>query len=399
MKLFINKKETVKAPSVVLDDMMLTADLPTTGGSMMLDNYMSLFGADIIAKLTAVGYDIAGKANVGEFGIDLLGETSYFGECTDKDGNLSLASAEIVKSGDIKAAIGLDVNGAQRRAAALSGLISVKPTYGTVSRYGTIPAACSGETVSVMANTVADCKEVLDAIVGHDNKDGTSLPEEKCALVKENAASLKKVAVIKNLTKDIDAATAAKLDAVKAELTAAGITVDEVDCDVLEYAKTAWSVLMCAELCNNVSRYDGVKYGHRSEKYTTIGELYTNSRTEAFGSLTKTAILYGSETLSDDNYMPVYDKSLRMRRVIVEAFAKLHSEYDAVIIPACSKSAYKKADTDANKYLAFDEALYTAPASITGLPTVVAGGVQLIGKAFCENTLFEAAKIITKEGK
>ena len=156
---------------------------------------------------------------------------------------------------------------------------------------------------------------------------------------------------------------------------------------------------MCAELCNNVSRYDGVKYGHRTENYKTIGELYTNSRTEAFGELVKTAILYGSETLSDDNYMPVYDKSLRVRRVICETFAKLHSEYDAIIIPACSKSAYTEADTLANKYIAFDEALYTAPASITGLPTVVAGGVQLIGKAFSENTLFEAARIIAKEGK
>lgn len=399
MKLYISKKETVGANAVVLDDMMLTSDLPTTAGSKMLDNYMSLFGASVTSKLTAAGYSVAGKANVGEFGIDLLGETSYFGAVTDEKGNLSLASAEIVKSGDAAIAVGLDVNGAQRRAAALSGLISVKPTYGTVSRYGTIPAVCSGETVSVMAGTVADAKTALAAIVGHDDKDGTSLPEEKCALVKNGAASLKKVAVIKTLTANIDAETAAKVDAAKAALSAAGVSVDEVDCDVLLFAKTAWSVLMCAELCNNVSRYDGVKYGHRSENYTTIGELYTNSRTEAFGALTKTAILYGSETLSDDNYMPVYDKSLRVRRVIAEALAKLHSEYDALIIPACSKSAYTVADTDANKYLAFDEALYTAPASITGLPTVVAGGVQLIGAAFSENTLFEAAEIIAKEDK
>ncbi len=398
MKLYLAKNENVTSPAIVFDDMILTSDLPTTGGSMMLDNYMSLFGADIIEKLTKSGYSIAGKANVGEFGIDLVGETSYYGAVTDDKGNLSSASAELVKSGDAIAAIGLDVNGAERRAAAMSGLVYVKPTYGTVSRYGTIPAACSGETVSVTAKTVSDCKAVLASIVGHDDKDGTSLPEEKCELVKTSAASLKKVAVIKSLTKDIDKETAAKLDSVKSALTSAGVTVEEIDCDVLAYAKTAWGILMCAELCNNVSRYDGVKYGHRSENYKTIGELYTNSRTEAFGELAKTAILYGSETLSDDNYMPVYDKSLRIRRVITEAFAALHAEYDAVIIPACSKAAYTEADTGANKYISFDEALYTAPASISGLPTVVAGGVQLIGKAFSENTLFEAAKII-EEGK
>ncbi len=398
MKLYLAKNESVKSPSVVLDDMILTSDLPTTGGSKMLENYMSLFGASVIEKLTAAGYSVAGKANIGEFGIDLLGETSYFGAVTDENGKLTGASAELVKSGEVTAALGLDVNGAERRAAAMSGLVYVKPTYGTVSRYGTIPAACSGETVGVTAKTIADCKAVLTSIVGHDDKDGTSLPEEKCALVKDAPASLKKVAVIKSLTKDIDTASREKLEAVKASLTAAGVSVDEIDCDVLAYAKTAWGILMCAELCNNVSRYDGVKYGHRTENYKTIGELYTNSRTEAFGELTKTAVLYGSETLSDDNYMPVYDKSLRVRRVIVEAFEKLHAEYDAVIIPASSKAAYTVADTDANKYISFDEALYTAPASISGLPTVVAGGVQFIGKAFSENTLFEAAKII-EEGK
>lgn len=399
MKLYISKKENVSAPAVVLDDMILTTDLPTTAGSKMLDNYKSLFGATVIEKLTEAGYSVAGKANVGELGIDLLGETSYFGAVTDKDGNLSLASAEIVKSGEAKAAIGLDVNGAQRRAAALSGLVYIKPTYGTVSRFGTIPAACSGECVGVMASTVADCKDVLASIVGHDDKDGTSLPEDKCALVKDGAASLKKVAIIKNLTADVDADTAAKIDAAKAALTADGITVDEIDCDVLKYAKTAWSALMCAELCNNVSRYDGVKYGHRSENYTTIGELYTNSRTEAFGALLKTAILYGSETLSDDNYKPVYDKSLRVRRVIADTLRKLLADYDALILPACSKSAYTEADVSANKYLAYDESLYTAPASITGFPAVVAGGVQIIGAPLSENTLLGAAEIIVKEGK
>ncbi len=399
MKLYISKNETVSAPAVALDDMILTVDLPTTAGSKMLDNYKSLFGASIIEKLIESGYSVAGKANVGELGIDLLGETSYFGAVTDKDSHLSLASAELVKSGEVKAAIGLDVNGAQRRAAALSGLVYLKPTYGTVSRFGTIPAACSGECIGVMARTVADCKDVLASIVGHDDKDGTSLPEDKCALTKDSAASLRKVAIIKNLTSDVDTDTAAKIETTKAVLTSDGITVDEIDCDVLKYAKIAWSALMCAELCNNVSRYDGVKYGHRSKTYTTIGELYTNSRTEAFGALLKTAILYGSEALSDDNYKPVYDKSLRVRRVIADTLAKLLADYDVLILPACSKNAYTEADVAANKYLAYDESLYTAPASITGYPAAVAGGVQLIGAPFSESTLFKAAGIITREGK
>ena len=151
---------------------------------------------------------------------------------------------------------------------------------------------------------------------------------------------------------------------------------------------------MSAELCHNVSRYDGVKYGYRTPNYTTIDELYTNSRTEAFGELLKNAILFGSEVLSDYNYMKMYDKGLRVRRVLVEKFAEIFESFDAVLMPAAAKTAYTKADTEANKYISYDENLYTAPASITGLPVVVAGGVQLIGKAFSENALFEIAKVL-----
>ncbi len=399
MKLYISKTKTVGANPIVLDDMILTEDFPTTAGSKMLDGYKSPFTATVAERLNAAGCSVAGKANVGEFGIDLLGETSYFGAVTDTQGRLTLASAELVRSGGAKAAVCLDTNGAQRRAAALSNLVYIKPTYGTVSRYGTVSVASSGECVGVTARTVADCKAVLDTVVGHDDKDGTSLPEEKCALVKNGAASLKKAAIVKSLTANVGADTAAKIDAARAAFTASGITVSEIDCDVLTHARTAWGALMCAELCSNLSRYDGVKYGHRSENHTTLDELYTKSRTEGFGALIKTAILYGSAVLSEDCYTPVYDKALRVRRVITEALARLHGEYDVLIIPACSKNAYTLDDVAASKHLPFDEALYTAPASISGLPAAVAGGVQLIGAPFTESTLFEAAAVVAKEGE
>ena len=191
----------------------------------------------------------------------------------------------------------------------------------------------------------------------------------------------------------------AKLDAAIGELKANGVEVVSIDNSVIASARAAWNVLMSAELCNNVSRYDGVKYGYRAESFSGIDELYTNSRTEAFGELLKTDIIFGSETLSTDNYMKVYDKCLRCRRVIVEEFAKLFNEFDAVIMPATSALTYKAEDVAANKHIAFEENFYTAPASVTGLPAVVAGGVQLVGKAFSEQTLLDAAKIITKEGK
>ena len=148
MKLYLSKADVSSDKKVILDDMILTKSMPTTAGSKMLEGYMSLFDADIISKLEEAGYGITGKANVGEMAIDLLGETSYFGACTDENGNLSAAIAEIVKSGEADAALAMDNNGYPRRAAAVSGLTAVKPTYGTVSRYGLVPGACSGEALA-----------------------------------------------------------------------------------------------------------------------------------------------------------------------------------------------------------------------------------------------------------
>ena len=373
---------------IIVDDMLLTTDAPTAAGSKMLDGYMSLLEAEALTRAKAAGYILGGKAEVGEFSFDLLGETSYRGALV-KNGIIKNPTAEIVASGDAVAALCLDVNGTPRRAAAQSELVSVKPTYGRVSRYGTIPVACSGETVSVLATTASDCRALLDAIAGHDDKDGTSLPEALCNKVTE-VAPVRRIALLKNLSANADVTE--KLDAAVAEFKANGIEVVEITSEILAAARAAWNVLMCAELCNNVSRYDGVKYGYRAENFSGLDELYTNSRTEAFGPLLKTAILFGSETLSTENYMKVYDKCLRTRRVICEEFAKLFSEVDALLLPACSTLAYAE-----NKHSVFEENLYTAPASITGLPAVVAGGVQLVGKAFSENALLDAAKILTKE--
>ena len=177
MSLYLSENKNASGKKIVLDDMILTTEFPTTAGSKMLDGYKSLFEAEVVSKLKAAGYEISGKANVGEISLGLLGESSYFGSVTDENGNLSLATSEILKTTDAYAAVGLDANGAIRRAAALSGQVAIKPTYGTVSRFGTISVACSGEAVCVSARNVADAQSVLTSIIGHDDKDGTSLSE------------------------------------------------------------------------------------------------------------------------------------------------------------------------------------------------------------------------------
>ena len=384
---------------IVLDDMILTTDFPTTAGSKMLEGYKSLFEAEVASKLKKAGFDIVGKSNVGELSLGLLGETSYFGSTFDENDNLSLESSELLKSTDVFACVGLDAGGAIRRAAALSGQVAIKPTYGTVSRFGTVSVACSGEAVCITAKNHADARDVLNVIIGHDDKDGTSLSEAECQRLSAEApyTSIKKVAVAKSLAQSADASTREKLHAVVDTFKKCGIEVEPIDDSILLAAKTAWNVLMCAELCNNVSKYDGIKYGYRSKNYTNIDELYTNSRTEAFGELLKTAILFGSEALSTENYMPVYDKALRIRRVICEKFAEIFASYGAVLMPVCSKTAYTENDVKENKYISFDEASYIAPASISGLPAIVFGGVQLVGPAFSENALIGLVELYDLE--
>lgn len=378
---------------IVVDDMFLTVGTPTTAGSKMLEGYQSLFEAEVLTRLKSAGYEIAGKVKVGEFGVDLLGETCYFGADYEND-VLQYPAALRVKSGDAEAAVVLDVNGAPRRGAAQAELVALKPTYGMVSRYGTIPVACSGETVSVVANNAADCREVFAAMAGHDHKDGTSLPESMAAQGKANVTKKNKVAVLSSMLKGANDEVQAKVAAVTEQLAGKGIEVVTVDADTIAYAGAAWNILMSAELCNNVSRYDGVKYGYRTKNYTNIDELYTNSRTEAFGDFLKSAILFGSETLSTENYQKVYDKALRVRRVISEAMTALLADCDALIMPAVSTLAYSKTMVENDKYLPYKENFYTAPASITGLPVVVAGGVQLVGSAFAEDVLLDLAELV-----
>ena len=156
---------------------------------------------------------------------------------------------------------------------------------------------------------------------------------------------------------------------------------------------------MSAEVCNNVSRYDGVKFGYRSMDSTNIDDLYTNSRTEAFGYLLKSVILFGSDVLSTERYMDVYDKALRIRRVVSDYMNSVLEGADAILLPACSRRSYTEEEVKKNPYIAYDESLYTAPVLITGLPAVVTEGVQIVGKALADNSLLDLAELLERGGE
>ncbi|MBO5896027.1 MAG: hypothetical protein J6Q83_01890 [Clostridia bacterium] len=392
MKYYINE---IKATgTIAVDDTLLVKDVPATAGSKMLENFKPLFNAEVVDRLLSAGYELSGKTNVGEFGLDLLGETSYF---TDDDKALKGAAAALVADGKIKAAINVDLNGAPRRGAAVSGVDFIKPTYGTVSRYGVIACACSGETVGVTAKNAEDIKEILTVIAGNDKKDGTSLPAEKYEYSLSEDVSSMKLCVINELYDKASDEIKAKIDAYVTALQSKGAKVERISLDLVAAAQTAWQILMAAETTNNLSRFDGVKYGYRTPEYKNIDELYVKSRTEAFSFLTKATIIYGSDVLAKDKYDACYDKSLRLRRVIVDKVKELLAAYDAIIAPACSKLSYEKYDLNDAFAKVYEESVFTAIPSVTGLPAMVTGGVQLIADSFKESTLLSIAHCVEKE--
>jgi len=381
--------------NIAVDDTILVKDMTAAAGSKMLEGFKPLFSAEAVVRLENKGYKVSGKAHVGEFGLDLVGEFSNYAE---KDNKLAGASAQLVAEGEVKAALGVDMTGAPRRAAALSGVDFLKPTYGTVSRYGVISCAASGEQLGVYAPAASGVGEIMSIIAGHDEKDGTSLKDESYDYSISETTG-KKVAIIKELLDKADAETKARVNAFADSLRASGVEVTEISFDIFDTANTAWQILMTAETCNNISRYDGVKYGHRAEQYRNIDELYVNSRTEGFNFLTKAVILYGSDVLSKNRYEACYDKSLKVRRVIADKFAKLMESYDAILTPVCSKTVYEKYDISEAFTKVYEESVFTSLANLIGVPALVSGGVQLMGAHFSEKTLLSLADCVERKGE
>ncbi len=381
--------------NIAVDDTILVKDVVTTAGSHILDGFKPLFSAEAVTRLEEKGYTVAGKTNVGEFGLDLVGEFSYY---EPQDGKLEGSAATLVANGEVEAALGVDMNGSTRRAAALAGVDFLKPTYGTISRYGVISCAASGEQVGVYAKDAEKVAEIMGVIAGHDDKDGTSLKNDTYDYAISDVKG-KKVAINKYLLDKADDETKAKVLAFADTLRANGVEVTEISCDMAEIANTAWQILMCAETCNNVSRYDGVKFGYRAKEYKNIDELYVNTRTEGFNFLTKAVILYGSDVLSKNRYKDCFDKSLRIRRVVAEGLQKAFSEFDAVLTPACSKSEYESYDIKDAFGKVFEESVFTAVPNLIGIPALVTNGVQLMGNHFSESTLLSLAHSVERKGE
>lgn len=381
---------------IAIDDTILVKGVAATAGSRILEGFKPLFSAEAVTRLEEKGYEVSGKAHVGEFGLDLVGEFSYY---APQENELKGAAASLVASKEVKAALGVDMNGAPRRAAALADVDFLKPTYGTVSRYGVISCAASGEQVGVYAPDADTIKEIMTVIAGHDSKDGTSLPSPSYAYFTDIDVKGKKVCIVKELLEKADDEVKAQVNAFASALRENGVIVEELSCSLFDVANTAWQILMCAETCNNVSRYDGVKYGHRAAEYKNIDELYVNSRTEGFNFLTKAVILYGSDVLSKNRYKDCYDKSLRIRRVVADGIKKVLEDYDAILTPVCSKARYGSYGIHDAFEKVFNESVFTSVANLAGFPAMVTNKIQLISKHYGESTLLSLANAVERKGE
>lgn len=378
---------------VIIDDNIIIKDRVCPAGSRMLYNFAPPFQAEAVDRLLSKGWEIAGQSHVGEFAM-AGSETCWFGPADNplhKD-YLGSAAAAAVQAGEADAGLIVDC-GDSLRLAAQSGCIAFRPTYGSVSRFGVIANVSSSEQIGAVAKSVSEAAALVSDVAGHDPKDATSLPAEKYDFAPAASVSGMKIAYIENLLSE--AANPAVREAAEeaaAALSAKGARVDRVSLPHLELAGPAYTCMAAAEGCNNVSRFDGVKYGYRTEKYRNIEELYRGSRSEGFGLHAKFVCLLGTFVLSKGNYENYYYKALQARYLIREAFRELFKDYDAALLPLASGGAYPKDAADFPS-LTDEDRRWSAPALISGLPCVaLPRGENAAGLPFALQLIADSGK-------
>ncbi|WP_416140160.1 Asp-tRNA(Asn)/Glu-tRNA(Gln) amidotransferase subunit GatA [Halomonas sp. HK25] len=393
---------------LAIKDLFCTEGVLTTAGSKMLANFVSPYDATVVEKLKAAGTVSLGKTNMDEFAMGSSNENSAFGavknpwEAGAVPGGSSGGSAAAVAAGLVPAALGTDTGGSIRQPAAFCGITGLKPTYGRVSRYGIIAYASSLDQAGPMARTAEDCALLLNAIAGPDPRDSTCVARGVPDYTEELAAPLSglKIGLPREYFGDgLDPAVdAAVREAVKV-YESLGATVREVSLPHTHYAIPAYYVIAPAEASSNLSRYDGVRFGHRCQAPSDLVDLYARSRAEGFGEEVKRRILIGTHTLSEGFFDAYYTKAQQVRRLIRQDFLDAFEEVDVLMGPASPTPAF---DLGAKKdpvsmYL---QDIYTIAVNLAGIPgiSVPAGfvgkrpvGLQILGTHFAEARLLNVA--------
>ena len=393
-----------------IKDNLCTKGIKTTCSSKMLENFVAPYNATIVEKVNNENMINLGKLNMDEFAMGSSTETSYFKKTKNPwnlnkvPGGSSGGSAAAVAADLVPWALGSDTGGSIRQPASLCGVVGLKPTYGLVSRFGLVAFASSLDQIGPITKDVRDSAILLNILAGHDEKDSTSVERPKVDYTKSLKNDVKglKIAVPKEffgegINLDVKKALEKSIEKYK-EL---GAIVEEVSLDVAEYALATYYIIACAEASSNLGRFDGIRYGYRTENYTNLKELFKNSRSEGFGEEVKRRIILGTYVLSSGYYDAYYKRAQQVRTLVSKEFDEIFKNYDVILTPTSPITAFnigEKSDNPLEMYLAD---ICTVSINIAGLPAIsipcgvdteeMPIGMQLIGNKFQEETILNAA--------
>ena len=395
---------------VAIKDNMCTKGLLTTCSSKILYNFVPTYTAEAVLNLEKAGAVILGKTNMDEFAMGSTTETSAYGVTKNPwntghvPGGSSGGSCAAVAAEECSYALGSDTGDSIRQPSSFCGVTGIKPTYGTVSRYGLIAYGSSLDQIGPIAKDVTDCATILEAIASHDVKDSTSVQREDydftSALVDDVRGM--KIGIPRDYFGDgLDPEVKVAVLGAAKKLEEKGAIVEEFDLSLVEYAIPAYYVIACAEASSNLARFDGVKYGYRTEQYDGLHNMYKKTRSEGFGAEAKRRIMLGSFVLSSGYYDAYYLKALRTKALIKQAFDKAFEKYDVILGPAAPTTAPKLGESLSDPLKMYLGDIYTISVNLAGLPgiTLPCGtdqsglpiGLQLIGDCFAEKKIIRAA--------
>ena len=391
-------------------DVLMTAGLRTTCGSRMLESFTAPYDAHVVTGLRNAGTVLVGKTNMDEFAMGSSNENSYFGPVRNPwnvdyvPGGSSGGSAAAVAARLVPAATGTDTGGSIRQPASLTGICGIKPTYGVCSRYGLVAFASSLDTPGAFARTAEDCALMLNAMAGHDARDATSLDRPREDYARDLAKPLAGLRIgmpDEYFGNGVDPDVAAAIEAALAELRKLGATTVRVQLPNVKLSVPVYYVIAPAEASSNLSRFDGVRYGHRAKDYGDLLDMYKKTRAEGFGWEVKRRILVGTYVLSHGYYDAYYLKAQQVRRLIADDFARAYRECDVIAGPVAPTAAFPigdKADDPVQMYL---NDIFTIAGNLTGAPGIsipcgfdrkgLPVGVLIQGPAFAEARLLNVA--------
>lgn len=395
---------------VAIKDNMCTKGMTTTCASNILHNFVPTFSSEAVINLEKAGAVIVGKTNMDEFAMGSTTETSHFGPTKNPvnpehvPGGSSGGSAAAVAANECFYALGSDTGGSIRQPASFCGVVGMKPTYGTVSRYGLIAYGSSLDQIGPLCKDVTDCATILEIISSHDIKDSTSLDRDDTNFTEALVQDVKglKIGIPRTyFGEGLDTEVKDAVMKAAKELEKQGAILEEFDLDLVDYAIPAYYTIAAAEASSNLERFDGVKYGYRAKDYAGLHDMYKKSRSEGFGPEVKRRIMLGSFVLSSGYYDAYYLKALRVKALIKKAFDDAFAKYDIILGPAAPTTAPKLGDSLSDPIKMYLGDIYTISVNLAGLPgiSVPCGfdsnglpiGVQLIGDCYSEKLLIRAA--------